>query len=108
MCKFSFVTYTFIAILADLTSLHTWHHFMCKFTVCVTYFDIHVIIEEDVAQLEVSMYDSVAVQVLAALQQLHHVVASLWFSHSFATLVKLQQGLWRENTEFHALCRSEL
>lgn len=59
----------------------------------ITYLDLHVIIEEDVAQFQVSMDDSVVVQVLNTLEQLCHVVASLGLSHSLTTLVQLQQGL---------------
>lgn len=59
----------------------------------ITYLDLHVIIEEDVAQFQVSVDDSVAVQVLDPLEQLCHVVAGLGLSHSLTTLVQLQQGL---------------
>lgn len=65
-------------------------------TVEITYLDLHVIIEEDVAQLQVSVDDSVVVQVLDTLEQLCHVVASLWLSHGLTPLVQLQQGL-KEN-----------
>ena len=58
-----------------------------------TYLDLHVIIEEDVSQLQVSVDDPVVVQVLDTFEQLCHVVASLRLSHSLTTLVELQQGL---------------
>lgn len=59
----------------------------------ITYLDLHVIIKKDVSQLQISVDDSVVVQVLDTLEQLCHVVASLWLSHSLTTLVELQQGL---------------
>lgn len=59
----------------------------------ITDLDIHVIVEEDVAELQVSVDDSVGVQVLDTFEQLGHVVASLWLSHSLTPLVQLQQGL---------------
>lgn len=63
-----------------------------------TYFDLHVIVKEDVSQFQVSVDDSVVVQVLDTLEQLCHVVASLGLSHSLTTLVQLQQRLkWRRN-----------
>lgn len=55
-----------------------------------TYLDVHVIIEEDVAQFQVSVDDLVVVQVLDTLQQLGHVVASFRLRHSLTTLVQLQ------------------
>lgn len=58
-----------------------------------TYFDLHVVVEEDVAQLQVSVDDLVLVQIMDPVQELCHVVASLGFGHSLATLVQLQQGL---------------
>lgn len=59
----------------------------------ITYLDLHVIVEEDVSKFQVSVDDSVVVQVMDALQQLCHVVASLGLSHCLPTLVKLQQRL---------------
>lgn len=66
---------------------------ICNPTGEITYLDLHVIIEEDVAQFQVSVDHSVVVQVLDTLEQLCHVVASLRLSHSLTTLVQLQQGL---------------
>lgn len=63
----------------------------------ITYLDVHVIIEEDVAQFKISVDDSVFVQEVDTLQQLGHVIASFGLGHSLTTLVKLQQGLkWRK------------
>lgn len=59
----------------------------------LTYLDLHVVVEKDVPELEISVDDAVFVQVMDALQQLCHVVASLGFSHSLPALVELQQGL---------------
>lgn len=59
----------------------------------ITYLDLHVVIEEDVAQLQVSVDDSVVVQVVDTLEQLSHVVAGLRLSDSLTPLVQLQQGL---------------
>lgn len=59
----------------------------------LTYFDLHVVVEEDVPQLQVSVNDFVLVQIMDSLQKLCHEVASLRLSHSFATLVQLQQRL---------------
>lgn len=61
----------------------------------LTYLDLHVVVEEDVPELEVPVDDAVLVQVVDALQQLCHVVASLGFGHGLAALVELQQGLQR-------------
>lgn len=66
---------------------------MLKETRQITYLDLHVIVEEDVSKFQVSVDDSVVVQVMDALQQLCHVVASLGLSHGLPTLVKLQQRL---------------
>lgn len=74
-----------------------WSQIICNLTEQITYLDLHVIIKEDVAQFQVSVDDSVAVQVLDTLEQLGHVVASFWLSHSLTTLVQLQQGLkWKK------------
>lgn len=59
----------------------------------LTYLDLHVVIEEDVPELEISVDDPVVVQVVDALQQLCHVVAGLWFRQRLPALVELQQGL---------------
>lgn len=59
----------------------------------ITYLDLHVVVEEDVPELQVSVDDAVDVQVMDALQQLCHIVASLGLSHRLSTLVELQQGL---------------
>lgn len=70
----------------------------------ITYFDLHVIVKEDVSQFQVSVDDSVVVQVLDTLEQLCHVVASLGLSHSLTTLVQLQQRLkWRRNIKIKAM-----
>lgn len=66
---------------------------VCSPTGEITYFDFHVIIEEDVAQFQVPVDDSVVVQVLDTIEQLGHVVASLRLSHSLTTFVQLQQRL---------------
>lgn len=67
--------------------------YVCPDTLDLTDLDFHVIIEEDVPQLQVSVNDSVVVQVMDSLQKLGHVVAGLRLSHSLATLVQLQQRL---------------
>lgn len=59
----------------------------------VTDLGIHVFVEEDVAQFQVSVDDLVVVQVLDSSEHLHHVVPSLRFSHSLTTFVQLQQRL---------------
>lgn len=59
----------------------------------LTYLDLHFIVEEDVAQLQVSVDDSIVVQVLDPFEHLCHEVASLGLSDSLTTLVQLQQGL---------------
>lgn len=70
---------------------------MCPNTLNLTDLDLHVVIEEDVPQLQVSVNDSVVVQVMDSLQKLGHVVAGFRLSHSLATLVQLQQGLEEMN-----------
>lgn len=59
----------------------------------LTDFDLHVVVEEDVPQLQVSVNDPVVVQVMDPFEKLCHVVASFRFSHSLTALVQLQQGL---------------
>lgn len=70
---------------------------MCPNTLDLTDLDLHVVIEEDVPQLQVSVNDSVVVQVMDSLQKLGHVVAGFRLGHSLATLVQLQQGLEEMN-----------
>lgn len=66
---------------------------MCK----ITNLEIHVIIQEEIAQFQISVDDSVVVQILDSLQQMDHVVTCLGLSHSFTTLMQLQQGLkWKK------------
>lgn len=67
--------------------------YVCPNTLDLTDLDLHVVIEEDVPQLQVSVNDSVVVQVMDSLQKLGHVVAGFRLRHSLATLVQLQQGL---------------
>lgn len=59
----------------------------------LTDFDLHVVIEEDVPQLQVSVNDPVLVQVMDPFEKLCHVVAGFRFGHSLTALVQLQQGL---------------
>lgn len=63
----------------------------------LTNLDLHVLVEEEVAQLEIAVDDAVVVEVLAALDGLAHKVARLGFRHGLATLVQLEQRL--EDTE---------
>ena len=60
---------------------------------CHTDLDYHVVVEEDVAQFQVTVDDPVIVQVLAALQQLQHVIPGLRFRHRLPAFVQFQQGL---------------
>lgn len=59
----------------------------------ITYLDLHVVVEEDVPELQISVDDAVDVKVMDALQQLCHIVAGLGLGHRLSTLVELQQGL---------------
>ena len=54
--------------------------------------DLHVVVEKDVSELEVSVDDALVVEVFAAQQDLVEEVAALRLGHSFATLVQLHQG----------------
>ena len=56
----------------------------------LTYLDLHFLIEEEVAQLEVAVDDSVIVEVLAALDGVTHEVAGLGFRHCLSPLVQFQ------------------
>lgn len=56
-----------------------------------TYFDLHVVVEEDVPQLQVPVNDFVLVQIMDSVQELRHIVASFRFGHGLTTLVQLQQ-----------------
>lgn len=76
------------------------HYPFNRWTRLVTYLDLHVIIEEDVSQLQVSVDDSVAVQVVDTFEQLRHVVASLGLCHSLTALVQFQQWLKQERNRF--------
>lgn len=89
---------------AGLQFIHTKKQTIPKLTPCclcitkqsgghLTYFDLHVVVEEDVPQLQVSVNDFVLVQIIDSLQKLCHEVASFRFSHGFTTLVQLQQRL---------------
>lgn len=64
---------------------------------------LHVIVQKQVAQLEVAMDDAVAMQVLAAQDDLPQVVAGLGLRQGFPTLVQLQQGLGERRTARAAL-----
>lgn len=59
----------------------------------LTYFHLEVLIQEEVAQLEVPVYDSVPVQVLAAQDDLPQVVAGLGLRQRLPALVQLQERL---------------
>lgn len=70
----------------------------CRIGVCVcvcvlTNLDLHILVEEEVAQLEIAVDDAVVVEVLAALDGLAHEVARLRLRHCLTALVQLQQRL---------------
>ena len=55
--------------------------------------ELHVVVEEEVAQLQVAVDDALPVQVLHAQQQLAHEVARLRLRDRLAPLVQLHQTL---------------
>jgi len=57
--------------------------------------DLHVqqIVEEEIAQLQISMDNAVIVQVLNALDYLVNVVAAFELRNAFPTFVQLHHGL---------------
>lgn len=59
----------------------------------LTYFHLQVLVEEEVAQLEVAVDDPVSVQVLAAKDHLPQVVAGLGLGQRFPALVQFQERL---------------
>jgi len=59
----------------------------------VANFDFHVVVEEQVAQLQVAVDHSIVVQVLAGGDNLEHVVSGFWLSDSSSSLVQLHQRL---------------
>lgn len=59
----------------------------------VSNFEIHVVVEEDVAHLEVAVDDAVAVHVLEGGDDLVHVVAGLLDGELLALLDHLAEGL---------------
>lgn len=59
----------------------------------LTYFHLQILVQEEVAQLEVPVNDLIAVQVLAAQDYLPQIVARLGFRQRFPPLVQLQEGL---------------
>lgn len=83
-------------LLTNTASRRTYSHQNNR-NLIFTYLDLHVIIQEDVSKLQVSVDDPVVVQVLDTLEQLGHVVSSLGLGHSLTTLVQLQQRLEKEN-----------
>ena len=59
----------------------------------LTYFHLQILVQEEIAQLEVSVNNAVSVQVLAAQDDLPQVVAGLGLRESFPPLVQLQERL---------------
>ena len=54
--------------------------------------DLHGVVEEDVAELEVPVDDLVGVEILDAGEQLMHEVPRLWLRDGLASFVELHQG----------------
>lgn len=73
----------------------------------VTYFDIHLVVEEDVPQFQISVDDPVVMEILAPLEQLHHVVAGLWLRDGLTPLMELQERL-KQNTLFVFIFRPDV
>lgn len=72
----------------------------------LTNLDLHVIVQEQVAQFEVTVDDSVAVEVVDTLDSLPHEVSGLGLGHCLPALVKLQKRL-EEQTKSNMMERSD-
>lgn len=59
----------------------------------LTYFHLQILIQKEVAQLQVPVNDTVPVQVLTAQDDLPQVVAGLGLGQRFPPLVQLQKRL---------------
>ena len=49
--------------------------------------DLHLVVDKQVAKLEISVYNVVTVQVLAGFDHLFHEISRFWLRHSFSSLV---------------------
>ena len=52
----------------------------------VSQFDFHLLVEQHVAEFEVPMDDAVAMDVTAAIHQVHHMKAGLWLRQCLTAL----------------------
>lgn len=59
----------------------------------LTYFHLQILVQEEVAQLEISVNNAVSMQVLAAKDDLTQIVAGLGLGECFPPLVQLQERL---------------